>query len=176
VGSSTSIPELSEATIIPGNMNLSAAERQRRITTWFDPFHQQLGHLLDACQRATRPTVIVTIHSFTPVFLGLDRPMGAGILYRRSQRFGAALVAALGAEAAGIAHNAPFEIDDESDYSIPVHGESRGREAVLIEIRQDLLQTPKHFHHWAQALAEALPKSLDMATRQRKSKLRLTGK
>ena len=158
--SDASIPEISEATLIPGNLNLSPAERQRRVGTWFDPFHARLSRLLDERSRANQPSIIVAIHSFTPVFLGQVRSMRAGVLYRRSQRFGADLVAALDGLAGGIAHNAPYQIEDASDYTIPVHGEARGLEAVLVEIRQDLLETPTNSEYWANILAESLRKSL----------------
>ena len=154
--SATSIPELSEATVIPGNLKLDPAERQRRIATWFDPFQSVVARILDERQLTQRPTAIVAIHSFTPVFLGKPREMQAGVLYRQSQRFGAALVEALGGAVAAIAHNQPYQIDDESDYTVPVHGEARGLDAVLVEIRQDLIAAPVSAAQWANRLAAAL--------------------
>jgi predicted N-formylglutamate amidohydrolase len=154
--SATSIPEMSEATLIPGNLNLSPAERQRRITSWFDPFQSRVAHLLDQRQAAQRPTVVVAVHSFTPVFLGKPRNMQAGVLYRRSQRFGAALVEALGGAASAITHNQPYQIEEESDYTVPIHGEARGLDAVLVEIRQDLIANTEGAAKWGARLSSAL--------------------
>lgn len=156
IDSATSIPEISEATVIPGNLELTEAERRRRITTWFDPFQMRLAEVLDDRQMAGRPTILIAVHSFTPVFLGQRRPWRAGVLYRRSSVFGSALVAALGDEAKNIAHNEPYQIEDASDYTIPVHGEARGLDAVLVELRQDLIATKAGAAHWADNLAAAL--------------------
>ncbi len=154
--SPSSIPELSEATVIPGNVNLGNAERQRRIAAWFDPFQMRLGKLLDDRRAAGMPTILIAVHSFTPVFLRLQRPWLAGVLYRRSRQFGSALVEALGGASSGVAHNQPYQIDDSSDYTIPVHGEGRGLEAVLVELRQDLIDTKAGATEWAVRLAAAL--------------------
>jgi predicted N-formylglutamate amidohydrolase len=155
-GSATSIPAISEATLIPGNQGLSAAEAQHRIDSYFTPFHSRLAGIMAARQAARRPTALIAVHSFTPVFLGVARPWAAGILYRRSQRFGAALVAALGGEGAAVAHNQPYQIDDGSDYTVPVHGEALGLEAVLVEISQGLLADRQGTDDWASRLAGAL--------------------
>ena len=155
--SATSIPEISEMTVVPGNAGLSAAERAHRIATYFTPFQDRLAALLDARLQAGKPTVLLAIHSFTPTFIGVARPWHAGILFRRSVAFGTALAHALGGEAANIAENAPYNIEDDGDYTIPVHGEARGLDAVLIEIRQDLIGAEAGAAQWAARLAEALP-------------------
>jgi predicted N-formylglutamate amidohydrolase len=152
----TSIPEVSEATVIPGNLDLADAERQHRITAWFDPYQARLAQLLTDREAAHRPTILISVHSFTPVFLGQRRPWRAGVLYRRSQAFGSVLIAALGGDADGIAHNQPYQIEDASDYTIPVHGEARGLDAVLVELRQDLIASEIGAAQWAHRLAAAL--------------------
>lgn len=154
LGSPGSIPVRSEATDIPGNARLDPAERARREARWFHPFHDAVSDLLD--QRTGPETVVLGIHSFTPVFLGHTRPWCAGVLYRRSQAFGAWLVDRLGGAEAGIAHNQPYQIEDDSDYTVPVHGEARGLDSVLIEIRQDLLDTEAAASDWGYQLAAVL--------------------
>jgi predicted N-formylglutamate amidohydrolase len=52
--------------------------------------------------------------------------------------------------------NEPYRIEDGGDYTVPVHGESRGLDAVLIEIRQDLINHPDGQSAWAKRLAPAL--------------------
>jgi predicted N-formylglutamate amidohydrolase len=154
--SATSIPEFSEATVIPGNLDLTDVERQHRIRTWFDPFQARLAQLLDDRQAAKKPTILIAVHSFTSVFLGENRPWVAGVLYRNSQKLGRALVAALGGDAGGIAHNQPYQIEDSSDYTIPIHAEARGLDAVLLELRQDLIATDDGVALWADRVCAAL--------------------
>jgi predicted N-formylglutamate amidohydrolase len=52
--------------------------------------------------------------------------------------------------------NEPYHVDDQSDYTIPVHGEKRGIPHVLIEIRQDLIETPENQRFWGERLAHWL--------------------
>lgn len=156
VHSSTSIPESSESTFIPGNCNMSKAERRHRIESYFVPFQDRLAKLLDARRADNRLTMIIGIHSFTPVFKGLARPWHAGVLFRRSVLLGRSLVTALGGPSMLIAENQPYQIEDDSDYTVPVHGEGRGLDAVLVEIRQDLIASGDGAGNWAKRLAAAL--------------------
>ena len=52
--------------------------------------------------------------------------------------------------------NQPYQISDDGDYTIPVHGEARGIEAVLFEVRQDLIASPEGQKAWASLIAQAL--------------------
>jgi predicted N-formylglutamate amidohydrolase len=52
--------------------------------------------------------------------------------------------------------NEPYEIEDASDYTIPVHAEPRGLPHVLIEVRNDHLQTPVFVARMADLLIPAL--------------------
>jgi predicted N-formylglutamate amidohydrolase len=154
--SPTSIAVKSENSEIPGNQNLAEDERRYRQQTFYWPFQHAVARHLDARQAEGRPAIVVGAHSFTPVFHSQPRPWHAGVLFRRSHRLGEALVAALGEPGLVVAANEPYSIDDESDYTVPVHGEARGLEAMLIEIRQDLIGTTSGAVAWAGRLARAL--------------------
>lgn len=156
VGSATSIPEVSETTVIPGNLNLTAEESARRVILYFEPYQAAVRQLLDARQASGCHTKIVGVHSFTPVFKGVERHCHAGILYRKARGFGHALAQALGGSQQAIAENQPYQIEDDSDYTVPVHGEARGLDAVLVEIRQDLIADEGGASVWATRLAVAL--------------------
>jgi len=156
VGSATSIPEISETTVIPGNLTLTPEERMQRVALYFEPYQLAVRKLLDARRDAARAATIVGVHSFTRVYKGIARPWHAGILYRKSRRFGHALAQALGGAAELIAENEPYQIEDESDYTVPVHGEARGLDAALVEIRQDLIADGDGTASWAARLATAL--------------------
>ena len=156
IGAPTSIPELSERTVIPGNIGLTAQEKERRARRFFWPLHDELADFLDRrVETGPRPR-LVAIHSFAPVFHGEARPWHAGVLFRRSAAWGGRLVAALRRPERPVVANEPYRIEDESDYLVPVHGEARGLEAVLIEIRQDLVASAKGQAAWAHHLAAAL--------------------
>ncbi|MFZ5678061.1 MAG: N-formylglutamate amidohydrolase [Pseudomonadota bacterium] len=161
VGVPTSIPEISESTSIPGNLDLDAEERQRRADEFYWPFQKAVAQVLDRRQAAGKRSIVFGVHSFTPVFKGFQRPWHAGILYRKSKAYGEALVAALQEPGLTVVANEPYRIDDESDQTVPVHGEARGLDAVLIEIRQDLIADDAGQAQWAKRLAPALQAAAD---------------
>lgn len=155
--SPTLIPTRSEATDIPGNLNLDPGERERRIGRIFAPFHDRVAACLDDRRARRVPTILVTIHSFTPVYLGKARPWHAGILFDRSKDFATRLIARLSAdEAVTVAANEPYAITADEDYAIPRHGQARGLDTVLIEIRNDGIDTPEGAAQWAARLARCL--------------------
>ncbi len=156
LGVATSIPEISETTTIPGNMALSPDERAHRAATFYWPFQRAVGAILDRRQASGKPTIVFGVHSFTPVFKGFVRPWHAGILFRKAERLGNALVAALQEPGLVVVANEPYQIRDEGDYTVPVHGEARGLDAVLIEIRQDLIGDAQGQLAWAKRLAPAM--------------------
>src|SRR6478672_11829733 len=79
----SSIPRISEATTISGNGDLArkAAETRRRAI--FDPYHRRIAEVIDRRLRDGIPTVLVSLHSFTPVYAGVARPWHIGTLYHR---------------------------------------------------------------------------------------------
>ena len=158
LGTPGSIPVLSEDTDIPGNVGVDAAERDRREKIMFSPFHDRVAAHLDHRVTERRPTRIVTIHSFTPVFLGVARPWHAGVLHDRAADLAEAILSGLRTNAAlNVAANVPYVISRDADYAVPVHGDDRGIPAVLVEIRQDLLANRSGIEEWANRLAAALP-------------------
>jgi predicted N-formylglutamate amidohydrolase len=174
-GWASSIPALSELTAIPGNLNIPPAQREARRREIFLPYHECIAELLDRRsppppRRTGRRTVLIAMHSFTPVFKGEPRTIEIGILYNRDARLANILLDLLRAEggpngdpwdAPGgglvVGDNAPYAITDASDYTVPVHGEGRGLPHVEIEIRQDLIGDEVGQTAWAARLARLLP-------------------
>jgi predicted N-formylglutamate amidohydrolase len=153
----TSIPRLSEASEIPGNLDLSDADRALRRREIFDPYHDRIRALLDARAAAGRPTILVAQHSMTNIYHGVRREMHAAVLYNRDRRFAGLVLDGLRREAGLIvADNQPYFVSDETDYTIPRHGEARGLPHVEIEIRQDLVADAAGQAGWARRIARAL--------------------
>ena len=78
-----SIPRISEATTIPGNEGISREAAEMRRAQIFDPYHRRIGEIIDQRGSAGLPTVLVSLHSFTPVYAGIARPWHIGTLYHR---------------------------------------------------------------------------------------------
>lgn len=154
----SAFPELSESTVIPGNVALDMAERTRRIARIFTPFHARIAGVLNQRQATGRPTLLISIHSFTPVYKGVTRPWHIGILYGEAARAGETMVAQLAADPAlCVGTNEPYQIETDSDYAIPVHGDQRGIPALLVELRNDLIATSAGAEEWADRLAAVIP-------------------
>jgi len=153
----SSIPRLSEATMIPGNEALSREAAETRRREIFDPYHQWIREIIDERLREGRPTVLVALHSFTPVYAGVRRPWHIGTLYHRDTTLPRLLLKALRAEGdLVVGDNEPYAVSDETDYTIPVHGEARGLINTGIEIRQDLIADGGSQQQWAERLARIL--------------------
>ena len=147
----SSIPSLSEATRIPGNEEISDAAKNARRIEIFAPYHARIASILDA--RASRPTILVAMHSFTPVYAGKARPWHIGTLYNRDKRLAEILLRLFRAEGdLVVGDNEPYAASDATDYCIPVHAEPRGLIHCGIEIRQDLIADEAGQQAWAERL------------------------
>lgn len=154
----SSIPEISEYTEIPGNRGLSKADRMARREAIFDPYQHGIAAALDGRRALERETALVALHSFTPVFKGVARPWHVGVLFNRDARLANPLLARLRAEGGlVVGENQPYRVSDQTDYTVPVHGERRGLPHVEIEIRQDLIADAVGQAAWAECLARLLP-------------------
>ncbi|HWX32729.1 MAG TPA: N-formylglutamate amidohydrolase [Steroidobacteraceae bacterium] len=153
----SSIPRVSESVDILGNIGLSDEEIAARRAEIFDPYHDHVRALLDERAAAGRTTILVAQHTMTDNYKGVDRPMHAAVLYNRDRRFAALVLDHLRREAGlNIADNEPYFVSDETDYTIPRHGEARGLPHVEIEIRQDLVYDDAGQAQWAQRITRAL--------------------
>jgi predicted N-formylglutamate amidohydrolase len=158
IGSPGSIVARSEATRIPGNESVTDADAARREREVFRPYHDRIQRLLDARKQRAQGTVLISMHSFTPVFLAAQRPWHAGVLYNRDPRLARALAEVLRRDDPDlmIGENEPYAVSDASDYAIPEYGEKRGIPHVEIEIRQDLIAADAGQRAWAGRLAAGL--------------------
>lgn len=154
-----SIPTLSERTRIAANEGLSAHDARTRCDEIFQPYHRRIAAELEA--RGARPTLLVALHSFTPVYMDERRPWHVGVLYGRDARLGRLMLAALRSDPAlVVGDNQPYAVSDATDYTIVVHGEQRRIPHVEIEVRQDLLACATDVEAWAERLGRALEEAV----------------
>lgn len=160
--SATSIPVVSENTEVPGNRDISPQEIASRRSEIFAPYHDTIASILDARQQAGQPTILLALHSFTPVYHGESRPWHVGLLYNRDARLAQLFLKLLAEdETLCLGNNQPYTVDDFSDYSIPVHGEKRGIPHLLFELRHDMIERESDQYRWAHRLARSLERALE---------------
>lgn len=145
----SAMPARSERIEVPGNQGLDAADRMARTMAFYRPFCDAVDAML-----AARPdAVLITIHSFTPVFHGRPRSVEIGILHDSDSRL-ADLILAEAARLPGrvLRRNDPYGPEDGVTHSLKLHAQSRGLANVMIELRNDLITTEDE----EQAMAEDL--------------------
>jgi predicted N-formylglutamate amidohydrolase/acetyl esterase/lipase len=153
----SSIAELSEATLVPANHGLAIGEAERRATAIFRPYHARIERELARRQSLGVPTIYVAVHSFTPRFLNVQRPMHVGVLYGRDARFASRVLARLRADGRWIVgDNEPYRVSELTEYGLVQHAERRGLLCVELEIRQDLITDEPGQAAWADLLTHVL--------------------
>jgi predicted N-formylglutamate amidohydrolase len=138
-GAADSAPGSSDGVVIPGNLALGPPDLAARREAIYEPYQARIAEELDRRERLGRPSVLVSLHSFTPVFQGYARPWRFGVLHLRnsalSDRVLALLKRELGTEAGD---NEPYAMD-QIDNTIPLHVASRALDYLELETRQDLI-------------------------------------
>ena len=151
------IPESSDGTAIPGNLNLSTAARNARIEQWFQPYHQAVEEALLQREASRAKTVVVSVHSMTPSLAGQKRPWQISLSRLSGPGPAEAVLAALRAQGdIVVGDNQPYNLDPDVDYSVPFHAIRRGLEYIQVEFRQDEINDVTAQQRWAERFARAL--------------------
>jgi predicted N-formylglutamate amidohydrolase len=147
------MPVVSETTRIPGNENLGEAERFQRIHEIYEPFHRRL----EAELGRRKDPVVVAIHSFTPVFKGVERKLDLGILHDTERRLADRFIAAAERDTSYVTRrNEPYGPEDGVCHTLNLHTLNKDRQGVMIEVRHDLIKSEDGERLWADRLAELL--------------------
>jgi predicted N-formylglutamate amidohydrolase len=151
----TLLMKLYDGSLIPANRNADAVEITRRLEAYHRPYHAAYAKL------AASDPAIVAIHSFTPQLVGRPkRPWDIGILFAADRRLADPVIARLQARGdLTVGINEPYDGHLPGD-SIDRHALRQGRLNILIEVRNDLIETSKDQEVWAALLAPLLQSAL----------------
>ena len=154
----------SEDTRVPGNALLPVAERELRKQRIYDPFHAELDALIDWRLSAGLATAVVSVHSFTPRYHGVERPWHVGVISQNDRALADALLQSLAANPdLCVGDNLPYGPEDGVYHSLKRHGEARGLRGAMIEVRNDQLDEVGQ-ERWAHTLNAALCVALAQTT------------
>jgi predicted N-formylglutamate amidohydrolase len=134
----TLVMKLSDGSLVPGNARIDAAETAARIARFHAPYHAAIAAEIAGLRAAGTLPVLVSMHSFTPVWKGVARPWEIGILWDRDGRLARPLIAEFANAGFVVGNNEPYDGELEGD-TLYRHGTMAGLPHVLIEIRQDLI-------------------------------------
>lgn len=153
------VPVKSEIYDVPGNRELSVDAYMARVSQCYTPFHKQVAQ---AISWAKVPPVLVTIHSFTPVYFGEQRATEIGILHDEDSRLADAMLAhAEQMSAMKIERNEPYGPEDGVTYTLQRHGIEHKLLNVMIEVRNDLIKTEAQQDEMAQLLSDMVQRALN---------------
>lgn len=148
------VPAVSDGTRVPSNAGLDLATRRKRWDEIHRPFHDALSAFCDGSVRA-----LIAVHTYDPQRQSdrAMRPWPIGLLWRRDNSLAEGLAARLPRDEATLplGINEPYEIEDSSDFTIPVHAEPRHLPHVLVEVRNDFVRDADGVARFASILARA---------------------
>lgn len=155
----TLVMKLSDGSVIPGNARADASEIARRLKDFHKPYHDAIAAEIAAARARNVIPILISMHSFTPVWKDARRPWEVGVLWDRDDRLPKPVIAALARAGFIVGDNEPYSGELEGD-TMYVHGTMNGLAHVLIEIRQDLIATPEAARAFTARLKPVLDEAL----------------
>ena len=157
----SSMPVVSDGTIIPGNRDLSPSDVEHRIRAYFLPYHRALARWLGAKRRLGIVPALIAVHSFTPRMLGVSRPWQVGVLWRGDQRLSQPLLDGLRRDKSlCVGDNEPYSGLEDFGYTVNFHAQRNHIPHVMLEVRQNEVDRPETAEAWGDRLADLLAPAL----------------
>ena len=161
-GDPQSIMEASDGTVIPGNRDLTLAEREARAQCFHWPYHHAIDKAFARLRLIGPEPLLFSVHTFTPSLGGKDRFWDLGVLWNRDPRIAVPLIDLLRQhEGLNVGDNEPYS-GREIAYTVNLHAGAAGLANAAVEIRQDHCETRQELMRWADILGDALERILEM--------------
>ena len=165
----TLIMRLSDGAVIPGNRKLDAAERDKRLRLYYEPYHRAIDAVIDQCLATGVAPALLSIHSFTESWKQFSRPWHVGVLWDGDARLSNPLLEAFYAEGDLIVgDNEPYAGQLEGD-CLWQHGAQRGLANAIVEVRQDLIRDAAGQAAWSDRLCRIVEKILPYSREARQA-------
>lgn len=133
------------------NAGIDAGERERRLA-YYRAYHEVLGSEI----ARSRAPIILSMHSFTPVYEGRVREVEVGVIFDTEEVLAARAAEALARAGFVVRMNEPYSGREGLIYSAERHAREQGRRALELEVRQDLSMLPEARARVVAAVAEVL--------------------
>jgi predicted N-formylglutamate amidohydrolase len=130
--------KIAEGRPIALNRDVGDEERDLRFSM-SNAYHAAVDHALGT----DSAKLILSIHSFTPVYEGAPRPVELGVLFDEETELAEALKAAFVEAGFAAMLNEPYSGKFGLMYAVDRHAKQHGRRALELEVRQDLACDPE---------------------------------
>ncbi|NQU62541.1 MAG: N-formylglutamate amidohydrolase [Rhodospirillales bacterium] len=154
-GHPQSIPEASDGTPIPGNINLGEEPKLQRVEELFEPYHDAIHHSMAHLWLRDIPPALFSIHSFTPNYGDEDRPWDIGVLWNRDPRIALPLIDKLEKLGLNVGDNLPYS-GRELAYTLNLHGAAAGLANCVVEINQNQVRDQEGIERWTGILSDVM--------------------
>lgn len=152
--------EVSDHIVVPGNQNLTAAQKRQRLDEIFFPYHRALTAQIKSYRKKGIVPLIVSLHSFTPEMDGFKRPWEIGVLWNKEEALARRVIENLRAQNPGmtVGENEPYTLKQAnlSKNTIKTHAEDTGLPYIIVEFRQDLVGSKRDALKWGRIFLEAI--------------------
>ena len=138
------------------NAGLDHRERMQRLVRLYRPYHEAIDRVVDA----TPGVLLVSLHSFTPVWKGQRRGMEVGVLFDRDEALAHHVAPVFTEHGFEMALNQPYTGKGGLMYSVQHHANTSGRAAIEIELRQDRATDPAYQQRFVVALTEMVRRAV----------------
>ncbi len=158
----TILMKLYDGSIIEGNRHVDTQEKERRLNAFHRPYHKAISAQIDVMVSEGRRPAIVSVHSFTKQLKNrAPRPWHLGVLWDKDARLAKPFMKYYADDPdICIGDNEPYSGELRGD-TMYFHGTCRNIPHILIEVRNDLIETPENQHKWADRIAPALWMALE---------------
>ena len=134
----TLISVISDRKLILGNKQITKQEQIFRINKIYRPYHDKINKMI----LEKKINVIISLHSFNPIFKGRKRFLKYGILSNEDRRLSDLIIKELKRKKNFVGDNKPYRGSLIGD-TLYKHALKKGIYHSLIEIRNDLLSNFK---------------------------------
>lgn len=131
--------EYGDGILVPGNRNLSQADKDARADAIYWPYHNAIDDQLTRLRAVGPKPAFISIHSFTPVLNGKAHEVETGVLWDKDERLSDIFLEGFLAAGYVTGDNEPYSGKAPQDFTIDHHAEEIDLPHVGIEVRQDLI-------------------------------------
>jgi predicted N-formylglutamate amidohydrolase len=134
---------------------LSRAQKAERVKGYYEPFRAAVAQIMAGISEP----VLVTVHSFTPVYHGKRREVEIGVLHDSDTRLADTLLINTDTPHV-VGRNMPYGPRDGVTHTLKEHALPGGHLNVMLEIRNDLIATEADQIAMADMLAAWIARAL----------------